>query len=116
MDGWAQSPVVYAKIFQNRRGSSSGREIVAMMQAAELGHGYNLATCAWILIFHATGRRSLGQRKMSSVVVVITSVLIHQTFQMPFIEDDHMIEQVSAVIADLTLGHSAMDCGGCRPL
>ena len=37
---------------------------------------------------------------MGSVVMIVTDVLGHQPFEMPLVEHDHMIEQVSPAIAD----------------
>ena len=76
--------------------SGSGGQIVAMMQAAESRHGYDLAPGLRATHRYTTGRRSLSQCKMSSVLVIIPDILIHKTFQMAFIENDHMVEQVSA--------------------
>jgi len=58
--------------------SSSGGEIVTMMQTAEPGHGYDLAACAGVFFCRATGGRSLRQREMRSVVVVVADVIIHK--------------------------------------
>jgi hypothetical protein len=45
-----------------------------------------------------TVRRSFIQREMRPVVVVVADVLIHQAFQMPFIQDNHMIKQIPAAV------------------
>ena len=37
---------------------------------------------------------------MRSVVVVVTNILAHQPLQMTFIQRDHMVEQISAAVAD----------------
>jgi hypothetical protein len=37
---------------------------------------------------------------MRPVIVVVTDVFVHQAFQMPLIENKHMIEQVSSTAAD----------------
>ena len=84
------------------RGSSGGK-VVAMMQTAKPWHGYDLAACTKILFSRTNERRSFRQSKMSSVHVVILDVLIHKSFQMPFIEDDHVVEQIAAAIANPTL-------------
>ena len=74
-----------------------------MVQAAEPWKRYNRATCNRILLRIATLGCSLRQRKMRSVVVVVTEVLDHQSFQMPFIDNDQMVEQVLATGADPAL-------------
>lgn len=57
-------------------------------------------TTASILLYLTMGTRSLRQRKMCSVIVVVTDVLVHQAFQVTFIENDQMVEHISAAIAD----------------
>jgi hypothetical protein len=37
---------------------------------------------------------------MRSVIVIVTDVILHQAFEMPFIQDDHMVEQIPAAVAD----------------
>ena len=39
---------------------------------------------------------SLGEPEVRSVVVVIPDVLPHEAFQMAFVQNDHMIQQISA--------------------
>ena len=71
-----------------------------MMQPTEPRYRNHLAT-ANTAGHCVTSRRSLlSQTEVSPVVVVVEDVLAHQTFQLPFIEYDHMIEQVSAAVAD----------------
>ena len=74
-----------------------------MVQAAEPWHRLNLAAYIGILLCLSTAGRSFRQREMRPVVVVVTDVLIHQTFQMPFIHDDYVVEQISAAVADPAL-------------
>src|SRR5580698_7245422 len=45
---------------------------------------------------------------MSSVLVVITDVFIHQAFQMPFVENDHVVEHVPAAVAYPSLGNTIL--------
>ena len=74
-----------------------------MMQTAEPWHCYDPASAARLVRGFTTGRRSLCQSEMRSVVVVVMNVLAHQTFQMALIENNHMIEQIPATVADPTL-------------
>jgi hypothetical protein len=90
------------------RRSGSGSQIVAMMQAAEPRHGYNSGACIVALLGLTTSRRSLRQRQMRSVVMVIADVIIHEPFQVAFIEDDHMIKQVPTTIADPSFGNAVL--------
>ena len=108
MDRRAQFSCCLRKKFSNPSGDSSGREIVAMMQTAQSRHGYDLATCTGILFCHATGRRFLRQCKMRPVFVIVTDVLIHQAFQMAFIENDHMVEQIASAVANPALGNAIL--------
>jgi len=103
---------------RNLRDSDSGGQIVTMMQTAEPWHRYNPAT-------HNTGvthcftirGRFLRQRKMRAIRVVITDVFIQQAFQMAFIHNDHMVEQIAAAIADPALGDTVLPrASEARPL
>jgi len=40
--------------------------------------------------------------------MVIADVLIHQALQMPFIQNDHMVEQIAAAVANPTLGDAVL--------
>src|ERR1035438_8570484 len=40
---------------------------------------------------------------MRPVLMVVTDVLTHQSFQMPFVENDDMVEQVPTAVPDSTL-------------
>jgi hypothetical protein len=55
-----------------------------------------------------------GQRKMCSIIVVVTDVLVHQPPQMAFIQHDHLVEQISAAASDPAL--STPFCQGLRKL
>jgi hypothetical protein len=79
-----------------------------MMQTAELGHRYNPVAATEIHHCLTTGRGSLRQRKMCSVFVIVTDVISHQAFQMPLIENNHMVEQIAAAIANPTLGNTVL--------
>jgi len=50
---------------------------------------------------------------MRPVVMVIADVLVHQAFQMAFIESDNVVEQIAAAVADPNARRhsSATDCG-----
>jgi len=85
------------------RGANSGSQIVTMMQTAKPRHRNNPAGCFGPIRCFTAGRRSFLQRKMSSVLVVITDILVHDPFQVAIIEHDHMVEQISATIPDPAL-------------
>ena len=71
----------YFPTTRNICSSGSGSQIVAMMRAAEFGHGCNLAPCTRIFFRLATGRRFLRLPKMSPVRVIIPDVLIRKSYQ-----------------------------------
>jgi len=77
-----------------------------MMQTAEPGHGYDLATGTGILCCRTTGGRSLRQREMHPVIVIVADVIVHRALQMPFIENDHMVEQIAAAVAGPSFGNA----------
>ena len=45
---------------------------------------------------------------MCSVVMVVPDVLNHQAFQITLIEDDHMIEQIPAAVANPALSNAVL--------
>ena len=90
------------------RSSGSGGQVVAMMQTAHPWHRYYSATCIGVAHCRATGRRSFPQREMRPVVVMVADILAHQPFQMPSIENDHMVEEIPAAVADPTLGDTVL--------
>jgi hypothetical protein len=69
-----------------------------MMQTAKPWHGYDLATRTGITRCNTTGRRSFCQCKMRAILVVVADVLVHQAFQMAFVENDHVIKQIAAAV------------------
>ena len=102
-----------------RQGSSStqtidvprvrlGSQIVSMMQPAESWHGYNSATCRRVHFRLTTLRRSLRQRQVRSIFVVIPNTLVRQTFQVTLIDYDYVIEQIPATVANPTLSNTVL--------
>src|SRR5438093_10446480 len=45
---------------------------------------------------------------MGSVLVVVADIFAHESFQMPFIEHDHMVKQVSSATPNPTLCDSIL--------
>ena len=86
----------------------SGAQIVAMMKTAESWYRYDPSTGARIPFSTTTGRRSLRQREMRPVFVIAANVLTHQAFQMPLIQDNYMVKQIAAAVADPALGHAVL--------
>ena len=74
-----------------------------MVQAAESGHRYNAKPTAGTRFCRTAGRRFLHQRKMSSVIVVILDVFIHQALQVTFVDCNHMVKQIPAAVSNPSL-------------
>ena len=77
-------------------------------EAAKPWRGYDSITCIVILRCLTTRRRSLFQRQMRPVVVIVTDVFVHQAFQVPLIQDNHVVEQIPAAVANPTLGNAVL--------
>lgn len=45
---------------------------------------------------------------MRSVLVVIADVIGHEPLQMTFVEDDHVVKQIPAAVANKSLGHAVL--------
>ena len=90
------------------RSSDSGSQIVTMMQPAKPRCGYDFVTCTRILHRSTTGRSTFRQREMSSVVMIVTDVLFHQPLEVPFIHNDHMVEQVPTTASDPALSDAIL--------
>jgi len=69
-----------------------------MVEATDSRHGYDFAVRVCVRRRHPTGRRSLLQRKVRAVLMVIANVGGHQPFQMPFVEHDDIIKQIPSAI------------------
>jgi hypothetical protein len=79
-----------------------------MMQAAKLWHRNNSVFLAGAVQCRATGWRSFRQPEMRSILVVVADVFVHQAFQMAFIDNDYMVEQIAATVADEALGDTVL--------
>src|SRR5215469_13585895 len=64
---------------------------IAMVQPAESRKGLNLTAAHRANFFCTTCWRVLRESKMHPVLMVIEQVGRHQSFEMPLIEDDHMV-------------------------
>src|ERR1700692_1640988 len=78
------------------RSGSSGSTIVAMMQATQPWHRCHIVTDAASFPRFATRGRSLFQREMCAILVIIADIVVHQAFQMALIENNHVVEQIPA--------------------
>ena len=79
-----------------------------MMQTAEPRHGYNSATCRRVHFCFTALRRSLHQREVRAILMIVTDVLVHQAFQMTLIQNNDMIEQIPAAITNPALSNAVL--------
>ena len=70
--------------------------LITMVQPAESRKGLNLALARRANFCCTTCWRVLRESKMRPVLMVIEQVRRHQSFEMPLIQDDHVVQQVSS--------------------
>jgi hypothetical protein len=81
-----------------------------MVQTTKPWHGYHLVTAAGSFPCFSTCGCSLFQREMSAILEIVEDVFVDQAFQMPPVENDHMVEQIPAAGAYPAF-RNAMDHG-----
>ena len=69
-----------------------------MMQTTEPRSRYNSVVRFKGRRSVTTCRRSLGQRNVGPVLVIIADILTHEPFQMALIHNDHMVQQFAAAV------------------
>jgi len=69
---------------------------ITMVQPAESRKGLNLAFTRSGTFCSTTSWRVVRQSKMSSVLVIVEQVRGHQPFEMPLIQDNHVLQQVAS--------------------
>ena len=74
--------------------SSGGATFVAVMQAADLGEGYDLACAGWL--DRSRVRCVLAEREVRARVVVVGEVRLEDDPQVGFADDDDVVEAVAA--------------------
>src|ERR1019366_1157505 len=85
-----------------------GGKVVAVMQTTEPWHANHLGLHRSVLCSRSAHRRLLCQPEMCSVVVVVANIFGHEAFEMAFVENDDVIEQVSAAVADEAFGNAVL--------
>ena len=70
--------------------------LITMVQPAESRKGLNLAVAHRATFCSTTCWRVLRRSKMRPVLMVIVQVGRHQPFEMPLIDDDHVVQQVAS--------------------
>src|ERR1035441_8925685 len=81
----------------------SGSQIVTMMQATQSWRRGNSCSRFGSAYSHTTVRCSLIQRQMRPVFVVIADIFVHQAPDVTHVDDDHVVEEISAAVANPTL-------------
>jgi hypothetical protein len=89
-----------------------------MMQSTESGEGVDRAISPISDRGGPTTWRVLREFEMGSVLVVITDVLRHEPVEMPLIQDDHVVQEVSSAtpdpaLRDPVLPRTAKRSSGC---
>ena len=79
-----------------------------MVQTAEPWHRNHPAIWARISNGLASSRCLFLQPEMRSVIMVVANVLVHETLEMPLVEDNHVIQQVSPTVADEAFCYSVL--------
>src|ERR1700704_1147260 len=79
-----------------------------MVQPAESREGLNLAFTSRANFCSATCWRVLRESKMGPVLMVIEQVRRHQTFEMPLVQDDHVVKQVASATSHPTLSNTVL--------
>jgi len=81
---------------------------ITMVQTTESRKGLNLASTRRVNFCCTTCWRVLRQSKMRPVLMVIEQVGRHQSFEMPLIEDDHVVQQVASATSYPALGNTVL--------
>ena len=97
-----------SRFIRDARSADSGGQIVAVMQSTKSWHGCDPTTWMGIRRSGTTRRSSFLQRKMRSIFMVVPDVFVHQPFQMPLIHHDHMVDQITAAVANPALGNAVL--------
>ncbi len=106
---WARRSRRFSSILLNDACSAgSSGQVVTMMQTAKPRHRYDSATGFGTLLCLTTGWCSLLQREVRPVIVVVADVFAQESHQMPFVEYDHMVEQIAAATPHPAFGNAIL--------
>src|SRR6516162_8884312 len=81
---------------------------IAMVQPAESRKGLNLASTRRANFCCTTCWRVLRESKMSSVLMVVAQVGRQESFEMPLIQDYHVVQQVASATSHPTLSNTVL--------
>ena len=79
-----------------------------MVQPTEPWQGLNLAFSPGADRYWPTCWRVLLEPQVRSILVVVGHVLRHQPFEMPLIQDDHVVKQVSSATPNPALSNTVL--------
>src|SRR5437588_7835857 len=79
-----------------------------MVQPAESRKGLNLAFSLRANCCRPTCWRVLGEPEMSPVLMVVEQVERHQSFEMPLIQDDHVVQQIASATSRPTFSNTVL--------
>jgi hypothetical protein len=79
-----------------------------MMQATKPWHRYTFPGRTCLIRSFPSLWRLFVQAEMGSILVIVADVFPHQPFEMMFIEDDHVVEQIVATGTDEPLGDTVL--------
>ena len=79
-----------------------------MMNTAKPWHGYNTATFVGAFLGLTVSGRFLRQREVRPVVLIVADVVIHQAFQMAFVQNNHMVKQIASTVANPTFCNAVL--------
>jgi hypothetical protein len=82
----------------NKACRGSELRCVAVVQSTESRKRSNVACRGRASLRRSTHRRVFRKPQMRSVLVVAADVLSHEAFQMPLVQNDHMIQQVPSAV------------------
>ncbi len=79
-----------------------------MVQPAESRQGLNLAFTLRANFCRPTCWRVLRESEVSPVLMIVEQVRRHQTFEMPLVQDDHVVKQVASATSHPTLSNTVL--------
>src|SRR6266581_3909002 len=79
-----------------------------MVQPAESRQGVNLASTRTADFCGPTCWRVLREPKMRPVLVIVVQVRRHQPFEMPLIQDNHVVQQVASATSHPALSNTVL--------
>ena len=84
---------------------------ITMVQPAESRKGMNLGFSLRANCRRPTCWRVLREPKMRPVLVIVVQVRRHQPFEMPLIQDNHVVQQVASATSHSTLSNPVLPAG-----